>query len=102
MIPALKGILSGKFLDLPYVRPAATIGTASLITALGLQALGFRYNENLFTATLAVAAVGGGVATGIGGVVYYALITGAFNPHDPIMPFPKNTTTFALRESSRD
>lgn len=82
---AVNGLLRGEFLRLPYVSQAATVGTVSLVMSVGLQALGFPYNENVVTATFTIAAIGGGAVTAIGAVAYSIMAIAMQNGNDRAM-----------------
>lgn len=73
---AINGLLKGEFLELPYVAPAASVGTISLVLAIGLSVLGFPCSENVVTAMFTIAAVGGLAVTAIGAIAYSIFATG--------------------------
>lgn len=75
MSGAVDGLLRGEFLALPYVAPAASIGAISLVMTLGLNVLGFPYNENVVTAMFTVSTVVGCTVTIIGAIAYSIFAT---------------------------
>ncbi len=70
---AVNGLLRGECLRLPYVGTAALVGITSATMAVGLNILGFSYNENVVTAAFTVAGAGGAVITVVGAVAYSIL-----------------------------
>ena len=73
---AIRGILEGEFLDIPFVKEATVVGGASLVMSVGLNILGFSARENVVTAAFTVTAAGGLAVTAIGMVAYSIIAAG--------------------------
>ena len=73
---AVNGLLRGEFLQLPFVAQAAKGGIVASVMAIGLHVLGFPYGKNVVTTAFTIIAIGGGVVTGLGVVVYSVMKIG--------------------------